>query len=226
MYEYLWHVSNNSQFATSILQILVKYRRTVHRERWNQNWSSPNLKPTVKLNPNSKYNQNQKLGKLQNSHIDFGEPSRSKPYLATIPMISISIIIQHLVYINTKWVSYISCHKLLFITNLLTFWKPNYSTNQTPPLFTYIRKFETFNYIMTTSSSLIHHTSFNLQDTAHPTLFMIKLSSHLPHSKACSQISNNFVMQKTLPHALWRKSLLPLLASPICRFRSPNTSYF
>ena len=32
-------------------------------------------------------------------------------------------------------------------------------------------------------------------------------------------------MQQTLPHILFRKSHLPLLVSPICRFSSPNISY-
>ena len=44
MYEYIRHVSNNSQFATAILHILIKERRTAHRERWNQNWSDPEFK--------------------------------------------------------------------------------------------------------------------------------------------------------------------------------------
>ena len=44
LYEYLWHVSNTSQFETSILHILVKERRNTHREQWNQNLSAPNLK--------------------------------------------------------------------------------------------------------------------------------------------------------------------------------------
>ena len=37
LYEYLRHVSNKSHFATSIFQIIIKERRTAHRERWNQN---------------------------------------------------------------------------------------------------------------------------------------------------------------------------------------------
>ena len=37
LYEYLWHVSNNSQFATSIIHISIKERRTAHRERRDQN---------------------------------------------------------------------------------------------------------------------------------------------------------------------------------------------
>ena len=31
MYEYLRHVSNNSQFLTSILQIIIEEQRTAHR---------------------------------------------------------------------------------------------------------------------------------------------------------------------------------------------------
>ena len=37
LYEYLRPVSNNSQFATSILQILIEEKRTAHGELWNQN---------------------------------------------------------------------------------------------------------------------------------------------------------------------------------------------
>ena len=44
MYDYLRHISNDSTFATSTLQILIEERQTVHRERWNQNRSSPKFK--------------------------------------------------------------------------------------------------------------------------------------------------------------------------------------
>ena len=41
MYEYLWHVLNNSQFTTSILQIIIKDQWTMNSEQWNQNLSAP-----------------------------------------------------------------------------------------------------------------------------------------------------------------------------------------
>ena len=44
MYGYLQHVSNNSQFATSILQILVEEQWTGHGEWWNKNQSAPEFK--------------------------------------------------------------------------------------------------------------------------------------------------------------------------------------
>ena len=37
LYSYLRDVSNDSTFATSILQALIEERRTAHRTRWNEN---------------------------------------------------------------------------------------------------------------------------------------------------------------------------------------------
>ena len=37
LYKYLRDVSNDSAFATSVLQVLIEERRTTHRERWNVN---------------------------------------------------------------------------------------------------------------------------------------------------------------------------------------------
>ena len=44
MYEYLWHIFNNSQFSSSILHILIEERQTVNRERLNQNISATEFK--------------------------------------------------------------------------------------------------------------------------------------------------------------------------------------
>ena len=93
-----------------------------------------NLKSAMQLNPNSKYNQNRTLGKLQNSGIEFGDPSRSKLSLAKIHMRYIAKIIQHMVYINTKGVSCIYCLHSFSHANISTLWTPNSSTTQTPPL--------------------------------------------------------------------------------------------
>ena len=35
-FKYLQDVSKNSQFAISVLQIIIEDRRTAHRERWNK----------------------------------------------------------------------------------------------------------------------------------------------------------------------------------------------
>ena len=35
VYKYLRDVSNDSNFATSVLQVLIEERRTAHRNRWN-----------------------------------------------------------------------------------------------------------------------------------------------------------------------------------------------
>ena len=43
LYEYLWHVSNNSQFTTSILHTLINELRIEHRERWNQKSILPQI---------------------------------------------------------------------------------------------------------------------------------------------------------------------------------------
>ena len=80
----------------------------------------------------------------------------------------------------------------------------------------------TFNNITTTSSNLIHHPSFNLQETTHLTLLTRNISSRTHSSQTCSKLSNNSVMEQTLTHALLRESYFILLVSPIYRFRSLN----
>ena len=99
----------------------------------------PNLKSTMQLKPTSKYNQNQTLGKLQNSCIDLGEPSRSKLFLGKIPMRSSTIMIQHLIYKNTKGVICISFLQSFSLTDPSTIRTPSSSTNQTPPLCLHFR---------------------------------------------------------------------------------------
>ena len=109
MYDYLHHVSNNSHFVMSILKILVKSNGQ-RIENGGTKFNLPlNLKPQIKLNHTSKYNLNQTLGELQNACIELGEISRSKLSLEKIPMRSISTIIQHLVYVDTKGVRFIYC---------------------------------------------------------------------------------------------------------------------
>ena len=44
IYSYLHDVSNDSTFASSILQVLIKKRRTVQRTRWNENRSVKEFK--------------------------------------------------------------------------------------------------------------------------------------------------------------------------------------
>ena len=62
---YLWNVSNNSQFATSILRILIKDPWTVHRERWNQNRPAPKFKAGGVVKAYVQVQKNQTLGKLK-----------------------------------------------------------------------------------------------------------------------------------------------------------------
>ena len=52
------------------------------------------------------------------------------------------------------------------------------------------------------------------------------LSSHTHLLQTRSRLSKNSFVQQTLPHFLYTKSYFPLLASPICIFRSPNKSYY
>ena len=99
----------------------------------------PNLKPPIQENPTSKHNKNQTRGKLQNARMELGDPSRSKISLAATPMSSSAIMIQHLVYVNTKGVNCISSLRSFSLTNPSTLWTPNYSTTQNPPLCTNYR---------------------------------------------------------------------------------------
>ena len=119
--------------------------------------------------------------------------------------------------------SCIYCLQSFYLMNLSTLWTPNSSTTQTPPLCTHFKKNYTFNNITTTSSNLIHHPSFNLQETTHLTLLTRNISSRTHSSQTCSKLSNNSVMEQTLTHALLRESYFILLVSPIYRFRSLNT---
>ena len=60
LYIYLRDVSNESAFATSVLQVLIEERRTAHRTRWNKNKSEQIfqvgdvVKAHVQVNSNSK----------------------------------------------------------------------------------------------------------------------------------------------------------------------------
>ena len=99
----------------------------------------PNLELVVQLKPTSKYNQNQTLGKLQHSRIELRDPSRSKMSLATSSMRSIAILIQHLVYVNTKVVSCISCLQSFSFTNPCKLWTPSFSSTKMPPLCLHFR---------------------------------------------------------------------------------------
>ena len=154
------------------------------------------------LKPLFKYNQHRTLEKLQNLLIEIGNPSRSKLSLAKIHMRPSATMIQHLVYVNTKGVSCISCLHSFFITKPLTLWTPSFSTIQTPPLCTHFINIQTFNYITTTYSNLIHRPSLNLQETAHINLSTRNISSPTHPSQNRYQLSKSSIMQKTLPNDL------------------------
>ena len=44
LYKYLRDVSNDSKFATSVLQVLIEERRTTHRTRWNNDRAAKEFK--------------------------------------------------------------------------------------------------------------------------------------------------------------------------------------
>ena len=98
----------------------------------------------------------------------------------------------------------------------------NYSNS---PIVLPLQKSLNIQYTTTTSSKLMHRPSLNLQDTVYITLLARNIPSHTHPLKTLSQLSKNSFVQQTLPHDLRRKYHFPLLASPICRFRSKTTSY-
>ena len=97
LYEYLWHVSNNSQFATSILQILIKERQTAHREQWNQNQSAPEFKVDGAVEAHVQVKPKLYPGGVTKHAYRAWLPFQIKMFLETIPMWSSAIIIQHMV---------------------------------------------------------------------------------------------------------------------------------
>ena len=76
-----------------------------------------------------------------------------------------------------------------------------------------------------TSSKLVHLPSFNLHQTTNVTILTRNIFSRTHTSQTSSQLSKKSDTHKTLMHSLQSTYPLSLLISPICRFRSLNTSY-
>ena len=78
MYEYLWHVLNNSQFATLILHILIKERGTVHREWWDQSRSTSKFKVSYAVKSQVQVQSKSDNGEVAKVAYRYQEPLQIK----------------------------------------------------------------------------------------------------------------------------------------------------
>ena len=196
MYEYFWHVSNISQFATSILHILIKEQRTAHRERWNQNRSAPEFKSGYAVKAHVQVQSKSDTEEVVKLVYRSGGPFQIKTIIGNN---------SYEVQLYTDPKSGIRNYKgseLYFLPPFIFSHEPidtmytNFLNYSNSPIASPRQKSLKLNYITTTSSNLIHFPPFNLQETKNLTLLTMKLSSHTHSSQTRSQISRNSGMHK------------------------------
>ena len=70
LYTYLRDVSNDSTFATSVLQVLIEERRAAHRDRWNKDHTSKPFEIGDVVKAHVQVQSNSKLGVVKKYHFN------------------------------------------------------------------------------------------------------------------------------------------------------------
>ena len=76
LYKYLRDVSNDSQFAISVLQVLIEERQTAHCSRWNKDRAVKMFQIGDVVKAHVQVQSNSSTGAVKNYHIKLEDHSK------------------------------------------------------------------------------------------------------------------------------------------------------